>query len=364
MTSVFKHKWRVALATVALGSIGMSGQVFAQTITQSGLTISNTATVSYSVASIPQTPIPAVATFKVDTVINQSVTGSNSYTVTPGQANVVAVFTVANTSNVDSGFTLAATNRPQPAEDDFDMLVPGSSTPGYSVFVDGNGNGTYEAGTDTATSIGTLLADIATNGPAPPSVKVFVVADTPSSAANAKSALVRLTATAVLPTTSTAWTPTGVGTADDPNVVEIVVRNGVVFAQDTFNVASAALSVTKTSKVISDPFLGVSVNAKSIPGAVVEYTITVSNAAGAQTATLTSISDPVPANTAFTGGQYAGATDVGVKVGAAAEVFCTASGSDSDGCSVTAGAVTVGSPAITTIAANTSIVVRFRVTID
>lgn len=365
MISVFKQKWRVAFAAVALGSIGMSGQVFAQATTASGTTISNTATVNYSVASIAQTPIPATATFVVDTVINQNVTGGNSYTVTPGQTNVVAVFSVTNTSNVDSGFTLAATNRPQPAEDDFDMLVPGAtSTFGYNVFVDVDGNGTYEPGTDTATSIASLPA---ATTPTPASVTVFVVGDVPGSAANTQDALVRLTATAVLPNTTTTWTATGVGSADDPDVVEVVIRNGTAFAQDTFNVSSAALSVTKTSAVISDPFVGVSPNAKAIPAAVVEYTITVSNAAGAQTATLTSISDPVPANTAFAAGQYTGSRDVGVKVGAAAEFFCIAeAGADGngDGCSLNGGAVTVAAPAITTIAENTSIVVRFRVTIN
>ena len=365
MISVFKQKWRVALAAVALGSIGMTGQVFAQATTASGTTITNTATVNYSVASIAQTPINATATFLVDTVINENVTGGNSYTVTPGQTNVLAVFTVTNTSNVISGFTLAATNRPQPAEDDFDMLVPGStSTFGYNVFVDGNGNGTYESGSDTATSIASLAA---ATTPTPASVTVFVIGDVPANAANTNDALVRLTATAVLPNTTTAWAPTGVGAVDDPNAVEIVVRNATANAQNTFVVASASLSVTKTSEVISDPFLGVSVNAKAIPAAVVEYRVTVSNAAGAQTATLTSISDPVPANTAFTAGQYAGSRDVGVKIGAAAEFFCIAEvGADSnaDGCSLNGGAVTVAAPAITTIAANTSIVVRFRVTIQ
>ncbi len=138
-------------------------------------------------------------------------------------------------------------------------------------------------------------------------------------------------------------------------------------ATNTFVVASAALSVSKASDVISDPVNLVSVDAKAIPGAVVEYTITVSNAVGAQTATLTSISDPVPANTTFTAGQYTGSRDVGVKVGAAAEFFCIAEvGSDTngDGCSLNGGAVTVGTPAITTIAANTSVIVRFRVTIQ
>ena len=58
MSSVFKHKWRVALAAVALGSIGLSGTAFAQN-TASGTSITNTATVNYTVASVTQTPVAA-----------------------------------------------------------------------------------------------------------------------------------------------------------------------------------------------------------------------------------------------------------------------------------------------------------------
>ena len=149
--------------------------------------------------------------------------------------------------------------------------------------------------------------------------------------------------------------------------VEVVIGNLTANADDTFEVQTAALSVTKSSAVIRDPITIAPALPKAIPLAVVEYTITVSNAVGAQPATLTSISDPVPANTTFTAGEYAGSRDVGVKVGAAAEFFCIAeTGGDSngDGCALNGGAVTVGAPAITTIAANSSIVVRFRVTIQ
>ena len=96
MISVFKQKWRIALATVALGSIALSGTAFAQN-TASGVTITNTATVNYSVASISQTPISAVAAFVVDTVIDLNVTPvASAVTFTPGQTGVAKAFTVSD----------------------------------------------------------------------------------------------------------------------------------------------------------------------------------------------------------------------------------------------------------------------------
>ena len=58
MFTVHKQIRRVGLAVVAVGSIGLSGQAFADG-TPSGDTITNTATVNYTVASVAQTPITA-----------------------------------------------------------------------------------------------------------------------------------------------------------------------------------------------------------------------------------------------------------------------------------------------------------------
>jgi hypothetical protein len=339
---------RVVLAAVALGSIGLSGTAFAQN-TVSGTTINNTATVNYTVNSIAQTPVNASTNFVVDTAINMNITAvASAVTFTPGQAGGAKAFTLTNTSNIASNFTLTPTNTT--GSDDFDVN-------NILVRVDANGNGTYEPATDLATSI----TNLARNG----SVTVFIVGDIPGTATNAQTSQVRLTGNAINPATSVAWVnDTG---ADIAGTVQIVVRNGTANATNTFVVATAALGVTKASSVISDPLNGTT-NPKAIPSAVVEYTITVTNAAGAQPATLTSISDPVPTNTAFLAGQYTGTRDVGVKVGAAAEVFCIAEAggtdSNSDGCVINGGAVTVGAPAVTTVAAGSQVVVRFRVTIN
>ena len=346
MTSVFKQMRRVALAAVVLGSIGLSGTAFAQN-TASGTSINNTATVNYSVNSIAQTPISASAVFVVDTVVNVNVTGGTSVNVTPGQTAAVTVFTVTNTSNATSNFTLVPTNQ---TGDSFDVT-------NIAVRVDANANGTYEPATD----LGTAITGLARNG----SVTVFILGDIPGSATNAQTAVDRLTANAINPGTGVAWAADA--GADVAGTVQIVVQNNSAFAQDTYTVATATLGVVKSSSVISDP-VNNTTNPKAIPGAVMQYAIAIANT-GSQAATLSSVNDPIPANTTFLAGQFTGATDVSIQVGAAPATFCVAEagGTDSnaDGCVRTVGgALSVGAPAVTSVAAGATVTVRFRVTIQ
>src|SRR5882672_1483201 len=195
MISVLKQMRRVGLAAVALGLFAVSGQVFAQN-TLSGSTISNTATVNYTVSAVAQAPVTASTSFTVDTVIKFNVTGGATVDVAPGQPNRVQVFTLTNTSNIDSNFTLTGTNQ---AGDDFNMLVPGTATQGVNVYVDTNTNGSYDAGTDLQVVANVSLVRNA------PSRTFFVVGDTPLGQTNNQNAIVRLTVDAINPATSVAW---------------------------------------------------------------------------------------------------------------------------------------------------------------
>ncbi|HET9473046.1 MAG TPA: hypothetical protein VFO82_04085 [Steroidobacteraceae bacterium] len=342
MLSVLKQMRRVGLAVVALGSIAVSGTVFAQN-TPSGTSISNTATVNYSVNSVNQTAVSASTSFLVDTVINLNVTGAVTYNVTPGALGQVATYTVTNTSNITSDFTLVVTDETA-AANDFDMS-------NLVVHVD-NGDNVYNAVDDTATSI-TGLASGASR-------TVFVTGDVPGTATDNQDAPVRLTATAINPADSLAWVNDT--NADDPDVVQIVVANDDAFGDDTFHIQTATLGVTKSSAVITDNLVPPSANPKAIPGATVEYTITIANT-GSQAATLQSISDPVPAATTFRADEYPGATDVSIQVDANPATYCT-SDADADGCDLAGTTLTVGAPAITSVAAGSTVTVRFRVTIN
>ncbi|MDH3589798.1 MAG: hypothetical protein OEQ74_10370, partial [Gammaproteobacteria bacterium] len=75
------------------------------------------------------------------------------------------------------------------------------------------------------------------------------------------------------------------------------VRDGIHSSEDAFRIAAAVLSVLKSSAVISDPFTcpgGVCPGGsfpKAIPGAIVEYTVTITNAVGGAVATNVAVSD-------------------------------------------------------------------------
>jgi uncharacterized repeat protein (TIGR01451 family) len=342
MISVFKQMRRASLAVVALGSIGISGTAFAQvTGTPSGDTVSNTATVNYTVGTVAQTPITASASFTVDTVIRFEVTTPSAESVAPGQTGLIAQFTVDSASNIASDFTLAVA--PVPG-DDFIMS-------NVVIRID-DGDGVYEV-TDP---VGTTISGLESVGRV-----VWVTSDVPLTAVDTDTSIVRLTATAINPLTSAAWVnDTGV---DLPGgVAQIVVANATDSDDAEYTVATATLAVLKSSRVVSDNLVPPSANPKAIPGATVEYAIAIENTGG-QPATLQTISDALPAATTFFANAYPGATDVSIQVDANAPTYCT-SDADADGCTLTGTTLTVGAPAVTSVASNSTVTVRFQVTIQ
>ena len=373
---------RSSVALALLFSLGTAQQALAVG-TAASTAINNRATVNYTVGSVAQTLIESsptgnavpganngadtsfVVDNKVDLTVSE-VSGANEV-VNPGQANVVAVLRVTNTGNAAQAYQLAATNNTGGAlfgnTDNADVA-------NLRVFVDSNNDGIYQSGSDTATSIATLAADA--------NVRVFIVADVPVTATNGQFANARLTAsTAVNNTPATLVTQTA--GAENPAAVDIVfadgagtgdaVRDGRHSADDQFAVRSAALAIAKTSTVVSDPFNGVT-SPKSIPGATLEYAVTVTNT-GAVAAAGIALADPIPANTTFVSNAYsAGTRDVRITI-AGVDTFCVAEagGTDTnaDGCVRTAGSVLqVGAPALSTVAtgAGNAATVRFRVTIN
>ncbi len=64
--------------------------------------ITNTATVNYTVASVAQTPITANTAFTVDTIVRFNLTGGVEVDVASGQPNGVQTYTLTNTSNATS----------------------------------------------------------------------------------------------------------------------------------------------------------------------------------------------------------------------------------------------------------------------
>ena len=272
--------------------------------TPSSTVITNTVFVDYQVGGVSQTQRTAADSFTVDRRINLTVAevGTVTTNVVPGQTGASTAFTVTNTSNAPLDFVLAAAQlaggtAAHGGTDVFDVTA-------FSLFRDVNGDNVYTAGTDTPiTFIDELAADA--------SVTILVVGNIPLSATNGQVAGVRLTATAreagVTGTQGAAITQTvgantaGVDTvfADTAGVAD-AARDGAHSDDDDYTVVTAALNVTKTSRVVSDP-INNTTNPKMIPGAVVEYCIAIQNT-GAAAATNVTIDDSVPGQLTFSTG--------------------------------------------------------------
>lgn len=366
MSSVMQQFRRAVLAASAVGLALGSAAAYAEGAdTNFNTTIGNRATVSYSVNTVAQTPIEsrpgagnttpgtgngADTTFVVDRKVKFTVAEKNAAAtpVVPGQNGAVTVWTVTNLTNGPVGFVFAAANQGGTVftrPDAFDVS-------GITVYVDADNDEVADAG-EAATGV----LSVAEGG----TVQVLVAANVALTVTNNQAAHVRLTAQATADGTATVLTQSAA--ADDPAVVESVFadagNDNSEFADDSYWVQSAALTVAKTSSVISD---GISAsNPKSIPGATVEYAIAIANT-GATEATGVAVSDPIPANTTFAG-------NVSYQIGAGAPTACVAetggTDSNSDGCFVNgSNALQVAPGGGLTIPAASSATVRFRVTIN
>ena len=82
-------------------------------------------------------------------------------------------------------------------------------------------------------------------------------------------------------------------------------RDAAHSSRSAYRVETATLSVAKTATLICDPFNGTT-NPKNIPGAIVRWTITITNT-GAASATLNTVTDAISATTTFDANLVTGA---------------------------------------------------------
>ena len=327
--------------------------------TAAGLSVTNTVTVSYQVGGVSQTAQTASDTFTVDRKVNVTVAevGTTTTTVSPGQSAAVTTFQVTNLSNATLDFALAVAQQTGGAgahanTDTFDAT-------NLRIYLDNATTGivgSYDAGDTLVTYLDELAAD--------GSRTIFVLADIPLGQTTGAVAAVTLTATgreggtaaaqgAALSETTTGNTSgmdtvfaDGVG-ATDGN------RDAAFSAKDDYTVSAAALTVVKRSLLVSDPLNGTT-NPKYIPGAVIEYCISVANATGGSSATGVAISDPLPSTVTYL-------SSYGIKVDGTvnASNVCQADGAGSGSF-----AGTTVSGTIATVAAGATRTVLFRATIN
>lgn len=353
------------------------GPVCAQTTTgtTAGTDIENVAQASYTVNGTPQTTSSNVASFKVDRKVNLTVTtvqAANTQ-VNLGQAGAVTTFTVTNNTNDVQDFLLDPNQNFGTVvfvgTDDFDMS-------NLRAYVDANGNGLYDAGTDTATFIDELAPDA--------TATVFLVGDVPNSSPGTTNlAIVSLHATVAAGRTpgtqGAALVATDLNLLNQAATVDVVfadndsdgigpdlARNGQgrAYAAYEVGVRNVALTVQKSALVLSD---GVSAaNPKALPGAVVQYCLTVANGTLTTPANNVTLTDVVPANTTYVPGSI---TVGGIGAGGA----CLVNGftQNDDGSNTVGpyrGSYNAGTRSVTAtiplLLGGTSVAASFRVTVN
>jgi uncharacterized repeat protein (TIGR01451 family) len=346
-------RWASLLATVALS--WSAADVALAIGADAGTTISNTATVDFTIGTVAQPTLSsAPADFLVDRHVDMTLTAIPvaNIQVTPATTGNGIAMTLTNTSNATLDFVLSAQNIATPpfgGTDNFD--------PAALLAVVDNGDSVCDAG-DLAGS--NVVSNLAEDG----FVTVCLLANIAAGTPNNSLAGVQLTATAHNP--GGGGVITEEGGAESAATMETVfgdgagsgdvAEDGTISDDGAYLVVSADVTITKTETLISDPINGAGPAARHIPGAIVEYTVTVTNAAtSALAATSLTISDVLQADLTFNPDTYA--VGQGIQVDGAPMT----NAADADAATFAGNTVSVTVP---TLAINTSVVIVFRATVD
>lgn len=272
----------VPLALLALCASPFAGA--AGTGTPAGTTISNTATATFTSGGNAGTASSNTNTFTVAELVQATMAWSDagSVLVTSPDSNRVLTFTLTNTGNGPETFGITGASAGIPG-DDFDPAAD-------SIYLDANGNGSYDAGIDTLYS---NLTQPTLNPQQ--SLVLFFLNDIPAGRAPADRGFSRLTATALTGTGAGTVVPgAGVGGTD------AVIGSGGGIAADTGTYAVDSDYTLVKSYAVNDGSGG------SVPksGATVTYTLLLT-ASGTGTSQAATIADAIPAGTTYVAGSIA-----------------------------------------------------------
>ncbi len=379
MKVVIQKLDRLLKISAAAGLLLMGQQALAVG-TDAGTEIINDAVITYEVNNVQQNQETAGATFRVDRVVNFTLDTANAALTptAPGETGAIVLYTLTNIGNSPLDFRLLAENA---SGDDDDMAG------GFVAFVDTNANGVVDVGE----------LDFVDALPEGDTVTITVIADAPNVVTDGETALVQLSVFAADPYDGSNIVNPGAnltlgddlvdGGVDATTVITSVFDEdgpGVggdgseVFSTDGYQFESASLTVGKTSAVVSDP-VG---SGFAIPGAIIEYTVDITNGGSSATTSLT-ITDDIQSDLNFQIAVAAyGAPDENVRIvftddsaGSTTTSFCEAefTGTDTngDGCVVdpTGGTggiprLTISAPAMPNLDPSDSVDVQFRAEID
>ena len=320
-------------ACALLGLAGFAGTAHAVG-TPAGTDINNAAKLTYSVGGVTQGEICSSpggnsnstcenTTFKVDNKINLKVTTQETSVVSavPGGTGTMT-FIVSNDGNSAQGFA-------------FTTITNLSGSVGTMCGGTGSVADTFDPSSCTIyNSTNTTVAITSVNSVAAgDSVTLKVVCAVPLTRVNADIAAVALRATA----TAVGGGALTQSSTNLPGVVDVVfadvqgpndgARDAAHSARHAVRVNTAAVQVAKTFTTICDPAGGApsvtpAYTPKSIPGAYVQYTVTITNAGTAPvSAILTTLADALDTtNVTFDGELITGANVLGVPACAATTV--------------------------------------------
>jgi len=358
--------------------------------TDYGTDVINLATVNYNVGGSPQELIESApasvggnstpglnngtnTTFEVDLRVDFTLTEIDGLhtDVAIGDTDAFIAFTLTNTSNGPLDFNLLATQLNSPGtvhgQDDTDVDMAAVRI--------------RVANTDGPAGVPDLadkayVDEIAEDD----TVVIYIFADATGAFVNDDYANFDLQATAAeagLLDTEGAALVDDFGNPDDPAVVDVVfaeggaLGDGILNAQDGFHLISAILEITKEATVIWDPF-NLFANPKAIPGAIIEYVVTVDNSLGTEDADNVVITDSIDTDVAFVFdvADYGG-DDVWIRTDDNTVVVtpCNADAgdADADGCALDVQDLTIGGdpllPLGITVDAGTFATFSYRVTI-
>ena len=279
--------------------------------------VTNTVSLSYtSGGNTISTPAAATVSFRVDRKIDLSVTALNAgaaVTAQQGQDQATLSFAVDNLGNATTGFDIDVT-----ATGALAMVY--NATPGTkgAYYVTISDSPTPGAGTETAYNPAGIIRarDVAAKG----KFYVHIYANIPNDATDGQQKIFAVTAkalqdgTAALMTEDRTQGALGVDTVfADPGT------DGTESKSETLTVNAPNLTVAKTNAVISENLAGTfdcaagaaeAGAAAFIPGACIEYTITVSNGTASVAASDVVVTDALPAGVTYVSHTTGGFTSV------------------------------------------------------
>lgn len=258
--------------------------------TTAGTNVDNTFTLDYKVGTVQQTQItpPAPTTFMVDRFVDLTVTSEGDENVAPGSTAQVLEYTLTNLGNGTQSYVLTTLQGVDATDDDFDAI-----TPTITYFIDSNGDGTlngsetletYSGNTDPLAPDETMIiyvtSDIGIGEEDGDESDITLVADTtdsgtatPTADDSSGDATNQLTGEDVI-----------LGDDDNTEISGDDSNSGDDAATGTYIVAAADIAANKEVIMISQDGSGCTAfpvtedtTAYSVPGACVEYTITLEN---------------------------------------------------------------------------------------